>query len=112
MRTTITRAGKFRVDEPSTIARVDSMLAPLLRKALEIGTIHAEHKVIGVPTSSPLSAPFKPPLENSLPREEGNRKASVRPATRKAKAMPMVTSLREVMEKVHQRVRRVDSLVS
>ena len=46
-------AGRFSVDELCAMAIVASTPAPFRRKADEMGTIHAEQSVIGVPTINP-----------------------------------------------------------
>ena len=90
----MTSAGRLRVDDPWAMDMVASMLAPLLLNAAETGTMQAEHRVMAGPTIRPLRAPFSPPAANSLPVKPGKMKASMAPATRKAKVMPAATSLK------------------
>ena len=88
------RAGRFSVEEPCVIARVVSTPEPRLRNAEATGTMQAEHRFMAGPTSSPFSDPLIPVPEMPQPLDLGNRKASVAPATRKAKVMPSATSRR------------------
>ena len=96
-------AGRFNVEDPCVMARVVSTPEPLLRNAEATGTIHAEQRFMAGPMSSPFSDPLTPVAEKPQPLDFGNRKASVVPATRKAKIIPNDTSLRYVREKSHHR---------
>jgi hypothetical protein len=97
--------GRFNVDDPWAMPIAASIPAPRCRNADEIGTMQAEQRVIGVPTTRPLNAPAIPLLENARLFELGNRKASVRPATRIAKPIPTATNLRYVSVKPHHLVK-------
>ena len=87
-------AGRFSVDDPCVMASVVSTPEPRLRNAEATGTMHAEQRFIAGPTNSPFSDPLIPVAERPHPLDLGNRKASVAPATRKAKVMPSATSRR------------------
>ena len=88
----ITIAGRFSVEDPWAIPTVAAIPAPRLLNADDMGTMQAEQRVIGAPTMRPFSAPAMPRPENARLVEPGNRKASVRPAIRKAKLIPTATS--------------------
>jgi hypothetical protein len=107
IKATIISAGAFNVADPCTIARVVAIDAPFPLRAREIGTIHAEQRLIGVPTIKPLNDPHSPPLLNILVPEEGNRNAPVNPATKKAKIIPGATSSKYVTENSHHREKSV-----
>ena len=68
-----------------------------------MGAMHAEQSVITGPTARPRRVPFQiPPVSRSL-AVWGNRNASVSPAIRKAKVIPMATRRRYLTEKLHKR---------
>ena len=72
-RTAMVMAGRFIVDEPCVIATVVSMPAPRRRKAVAIGTMHAEHRFTAGPIITPLSTPLNPSSRETFPdvlREE------------------------------------------
>ena len=89
--TTMMRAGRFRVDDACIVLMVAATLAPFLRNADEMGTMHAEQSVIGAPMAIPLRADRNPAPRALGKRVWGKMKVSVRPAARKAKTMPMDT---------------------
>ena len=92
---TMARAGIFMVADPCTMAMAPSIPPPLFWKAAETGVMHAEHRFITGPRARPCAVRLNtPPLENPVPLPGGNKKASDRPATRKAKIIPMATSRR------------------
>ena len=53
----IRMAGRFRVDEPWTMATVPPIPAPLPRKADVTGTMHAEQRFMTGPMPSPFNVP-------------------------------------------------------
>ena len=106
----ITRPGTLSVEEPCNIARAPSIPTPCLWNDDETGTIQAEHKFITGPTIKPFSdLRILPPERIPTPLLRGNKNASDRPATVKAKSIPSATNCKYVKENFHQRSRRVES---
>ena len=84
----------MNVDDPCVMARVVSMPEPRRLNAEATGTMHAEHRFMAGPISSPLREPLIPAPVRLQSPDFGKMNASVAPATRKAKIMPTVTSWR------------------
>ena len=90
-------AGMFSVAEPCTTATAPPIPPPPRRYAVEMGTMHAEHRFSTGPIARPLAVRAIAPLGGLGALEPGNRNVSARPATRKANTMPTATSPRYVL---------------
>ena len=92
---TITNEGMFRVADPCTMLMAPSIPTPVLRKVEDIGTMQAEHRFITGPMASPFRVRLNELFSVVVPVPPlGKRKASVRPATTKAKTIPTETRRR------------------
>ena len=92
---TIIKEGMFSVADPCTMLMAPSIPTPVLRNVEDIGTMQAEHRFI----TGPMASPFRVRLNELFPVDvpvppAGKRKASVRPATTKAKTIPTETRRR------------------
>ena len=68
IKNTMVSAGMFMVAAPCTIAIAPSIPPPLLRKADETGTIHAEQRFRTGPRAAPCTVRLNTPLDStSLP---------------------------------------------
>ena len=99
---TIASAGMLRVADPCTMAIAPSIPPPLRLKADDTGTMQAEQRFMTGPAARPLTVRLnRLPDSKDLPEPDGNRNASVSPATTKAKVMPTVTRRRYETEKTN-----------